>query len=313
MCLYPKLLKNKKYTATKKNKGNIPAMKDDRVMWVAVGCGRCMECAKKLARNWRVRLQEELRINNQGKFVTLTFSNEELLKLYDEIKIKINETKIPENEIATIAVRRFLERWRKKHKKSVKHWLITELGHNGTERIHLHGLIFTENSEDIYKLWYYGNVYIGDYVNDKSINYIVKYVTKMDIDHKGYKPKILCSPGIGSNYLNRSDSLTNIYNGNKTKEFYRTKNGTKLALPTYYRNKIYTEEERELLWLNLLDKNIRYIGGVEVPADNEDLIFNIIEQKRILNKQLGFGDDSKEWDISNYKNKIRLLNKYKRK
>ena len=31
----------------------------------------------------------------------------------------------------------------------------------------------------------------------KTINYIVKYITKMDVDHKGYKGKILCSKGIG--------------------------------------------------------------------------------------------------------------------
>ena len=46
-----------------------------------------------------------------GKFITLTFSNEELEKL-------IQETGIQEsNAVATIAVRRFLERWRKKYKK----------------------------------------------------------------------------------------------------------------------------------------------------------------------------------------------------
>ena len=32
---------------------------------------------------------------------------------------------IIENEIATIAVRRFLERWRKKYKKSARHFLIS--------------------------------------------------------------------------------------------------------------------------------------------------------------------------------------------
>ena len=34
----------------------------------------------------------------------------------------------------------------KNKQKSVRHWLITELGHNGTENIHLHGIIWTNKN-----------------------------------------------------------------------------------------------------------------------------------------------------------------------
>ena len=105
------------------------------------GCGNCMECRKQKKREWQIRMNEEIKNDRTGKFITLTFSNEELQKL-------IQETGIQEsNAVATIAVRRFLERWRKKYKKSVKHFLITELGHNGTERIHLHGILFTNEKK----------------------------------------------------------------------------------------------------------------------------------------------------------------------
>lgn len=72
-------------------------------------------------------------------FITLTFAPDELNKLCKENNCKES------NAIATIAVRKFLERWRKEHRKSLKHWLITELGQENTERIHLHGVIFPEN------------------------------------------------------------------------------------------------------------------------------------------------------------------------
>ena len=49
MCLFPKLIRNKKYCSTKKNGGVIPAVNDKRVLYVAVGCGKCMECLKKKA------------------------------------------------------------------------------------------------------------------------------------------------------------------------------------------------------------------------------------------------------------------------
>ena len=44
-----------------------------------------------------------------------------------------------DNDIATKAIRLCLERVRKQTGKSVKHWFITELGHEKTERLHLHG------------------------------------------------------------------------------------------------------------------------------------------------------------------------------
>ena len=148
-------------------------------------------------------MNEEIKHDRTGKFITLTFSNEELDKL-------IQETGIQEsNAVATIAVRRFLERWRKKYKKSVKHFLITELGHNGTERIHLHGILFTnEKTETILEIWKYGMIWIGQYINEKTINYIMKYITKVDEDHKGFKAVILTSAGIGKQYTENKHKKT---------------------------------------------------------------------------------------------------------
>ena len=115
MCLYPKLIKNRKYVANKKNGGNVPIPTDQRVLQVPVGCGNCMECRKQKARAWSIRLQEEIRTDKTGKFVTLTFSNESIYELNEEVKGI--EGYARDNEIAKLGVRRFLERWRKKHKK----------------------------------------------------------------------------------------------------------------------------------------------------------------------------------------------------
>ena len=67
MCLYPKLIKNRKYIANKKNGGNIPPVNDLRVLMVPVGCGKCIECKKQKSREWSIRLQEEIRHMNNGK------------------------------------------------------------------------------------------------------------------------------------------------------------------------------------------------------------------------------------------------------
>ena len=182
MCLYPRLIRNRKYTANKKNGGIIPEVKDTRVLSVPVGCGKCIECRKQKARQWQVRLQEDIRVNQNAKFVTLTFSERELLKLEGEIKGITGYNR--DNEVCRIAIRRFTERWRKKNKKTIRHWLVTELGSKNTERVHIHGLLWTDQVKEIEQKWHYGKVWVGEYVNAKTINYIVKYVNKVDKAHK---------------------------------------------------------------------------------------------------------------------------------
>lgn len=311
MCLYPKLIKNRKYISNKKNGGNIPPVNDKRVLTVPVGCGKCMECKKQKKRLWQVRLQEEIRENKNGKFVTLSFSNESLKELENEIKGLSGYDM--DNEVARLSIRRYLERWRKKHKRSVKHWFVTELGQTNTERIHIHGIMWTDKREDIEKIWKYGHVYIGDYVNEKTINYIVKYVNKVDEKHKEYNSKIFTSAGIGSNYLKRDDWKINKYKGKETKEQYITRQGIKLPLPIYYRNKIYTEEERENLWLIKLDQEKRYVCGNEIDiSKNEEEYYKALKYYRMKNMSLGYGDDKKNWDLKRYENDRRNMLKKER-
>lgn len=314
MCLYPKLVKNPKYKANKKNGGIVPPVSDERVLYVPVGCGKCIECRKQKKREWQVRMLEEIRHDNSCKFVTLTFSEENLIKLENEQGNTPNNY-IRYNEVATLAVRRFLERWRRKFKKSVKHWLVTELGHTGTERIHLHGIIWTDkDNETIEERWTYGNIWVGQYVNEKTINYIIKYISKIDEDHKEYKPKILCSAGIGKGYLDRYDSKRNVYANENTKEYYTTRTGHKLNLPMYYRNKIYSDEEREKLWLYKLDKEERWVMGERIDISEGDDEYNkAVEYYRHVNTKLGYGDDKFNWDEKMYRNnkkRLELRTKY---
>lgn len=311
MCLYPKIIQNKKYVPNKKNGGIVPAVYDKRVLAVPIGCGICMECKKKKAREWSIRLQEEIKTNKNGKFVTLTFSNESIKELTNEIKGL--EGYNLDNEIATKATRRFLERWRKKYKKSLKHWFVTELGKEGTENIHIHGIVWTnETKETISEIWKYGYTRIfdktnGGWVNEQTINYIVKYANKVDEKHPNYNQKILTSPGIGKNYTNTHNSTLNKFAITNTKETYTTRQGHKISLPIYYRNKIYNEEEREKLWIQKLDKNVRYIGGEKIEANNWTEIQKLQDYYRKINKKLGYGDN-KTWKTKEYEEQRRKYN-----
>lgn len=326
MCLYPGFVDNAKYKPNKKNGGIIPPVYDKRALQVPRGCGKCIECMKQRKRGWQVRLLEDIKTHTNGLFTTLTFNTESIIKLKWDVEnyMIIDNKRVKfyrkiegydlDNAIATRAMRMFNERWRKKYKKALRHWMVTELGHQNTEHIHLHGIIYTsEDPTIITDKWQYGFTWLGDeilgkrvnYVNEETVNYITKYVSKMDFQHKEYKPLILNSPGIGRDYTKQSKH--NKFNGENTDETYRTSTGHKIAMPSYWRNKIYTDDEREKLYLQKLDKNERYICGEKIKADNSKTYYDLLKYHRQRNKELGYGDNKKNWDKIEYEKQRRII------
>ena len=148
-----------------------------------------------------------------------------------------------------------------------------------------------QKTEEIRKIWKYGNVWGSDEqkngeVSEKTINYIVKYFHKTDLKHKEYNSKILTSAGIGKGYFNRNDWKNNKFQ-KETKETYITRQGVKLPLPIYYRNKIYNDDEKEKLWIEKLDKQKRYVNGREIDiSKNEDTYYKVLHEEREINRIL---------------------------
>lgn len=298
MCLYPTLIKNKRYCKTKKNKGIIPECPDERLKYVTAACGKCYECRKQKARAWQVRMSEETRHNPNALFVTLTISDESFNEIAKKYKLKTDE------ECIKKMIRLWLERVRKTTKKSLKHWFTTEQGGNRTERYHLHGIVWgAKDTTLITELWKYGFVFIGSFVNEQTINYITKYITKKDLKHPNFLPTILCSAGIGEKYLSRSDSELNRFRGKQTTETYRLRNGMKLNLPIYYRNKLYTDEEREQLFLNKIEKGVVWVLGQKVNIADEGKYFKLLKQAQKDCQRL-HGDDPVQWEEAKYEHRL---------
>lgn len=308
MCWYPELIINPKYRANKKNGGVIPAVPDERVKYVPIGCGRCAECRKSKAREWKIRLTTELREEKNWHFYTLTFNEESYAKW---AALAECEGYARENKIATMAVRSFLELHRKHYKKALRHWLITELGQTNTERVHLHGIIQTELDHDrIATLWKNGYSSRGQYCNSGTANYITKYLTKVDVKHAQYKPVILTSPGIGKLFVSQTITHEHKYKGEKTADYYLTQSGNKLPLPIYYRNKLYTETEREQLWIHKLDKGIRYVMGQAYKTDSPEY-YKALHRAQRFNKAMGY-ELRESYEEEQHKREQRIL-KYKNK
>ena len=134
---------------------------------------------------------------------------------------------------------------------------------------------------------------------------------KADPLHKEYIPKLCVSPGIGSGYLNRADCVINGYkDDSETKETYTTRQGLKLPLPIYYRNKIYNEEEREKLWVQKLDKNLRYVLGQKVDistTEGENDYFRMLREAQIKNLKMGYNGGEENWEEREYEIERRKL------
>lgn len=331
MCLYITIGRNAKYQKNKKNRGKIPPVLDDRALAVPRPCGRCKQCREEAAREWRIRLLEDIKVNTNGKMVTLTLSNQSYTELYNEIPSeKINPRKqdqiikidgyLRDNEIAKLAVKRFRERWRREFGKSIRHWLVTELGHNGTENIHLHGIVWTNRSfKTIRRIWKYGYIWPrpgaeekANYVSARTVNYSVKYIHKMDLMHKTYKSIVLSSAGMGKNYLDSPNRKRNIYNGKDTDMTYVSAEGYKMAMPKYYKRKLYNDSLRENLWMHTLDKDHVFINGIKIKKNNKTGIRKIIKEARLENKNLGYGTNIPNLKRKKYEHERRKLVQAKR-
>ena len=292
MCLYPVFVKNPKYKPNKKNKGRPPFCKDKRLLYIPTKCGYCIECRKQKQREWRVRLEEELR-SNYGYFITLTISPEGIKDLEKKTGLKWKENP---NEIATKGLRLFLERVRKDTGKSMRHWCVTELGEDN-DRIHLHGIFFGQKSAELIKKhWKYGFIFIGQYCNSRSINYMTKYMLKVDVKHKEFKQIVLASPGIGNGYFDRLDWQWQKQNYRKIEvPTYTFRNGTKMAMPKYYKDKLFTEQERNKMCINNLNRGVLWIYGEKVKADDWRTIDSLRDYWQNFGKGI-MGDDPIAWE-----------------
>ena len=114
---------------------------------------------------------------------------------------------------------------------------------------------------------------------------------KVDIKHPTFKQIVLASAGIGSGYFDRLAYLWQKQNyKNINVPTYTFRNGTKMAMPKYYKNKIFTEEERETMWINNLNRGLLWIYGEKVKANDWKTIDNLRGYWQIYGREV-MGDD----------------------
>lgn len=115
----------------------------------------------------------------------------------------------------------------------------------------------------------------------KNNKLCIKIYDKKDEDNPDYTSIVLCSKGLGANYA-KENQLKHKWNGEKTIITYKAHNGQDLPLPRYYKTTIYTDDQRQLLWLYAEDKGVKWVKGFKVigaNTANKDYYERLLKEK----------------------------------
>lgn len=188
-------------------------------------------------------MREEQKVSSSSYFVTLT---------YDTRKVPI--TKNGYMSLSIPDVQKFMKRLRHYQDSKIKYYLCGEYGELKS-RPHYHAIMFNlENITAVNEAWNMGATHFGS-VTNKSIAYTVKYLDKKRRKRRHSREDYLdefslMSKGIGKSYL--TSRMIKWHKENMFGFYY--KNGKKMPLPRYYRDRIFDDREKLLLRLQYLEE-----------------------------------------------------------
>ena len=213
-------------------------------------CGKCYECKARRVSGWSFRLNKEAEGSTSALFVTLTYAPE--------------HTPMSENGYMTLNksdIQKFLKRYRKKHgtNTKIKYYLCGEYGGN-TLRPHYHIILFNGNAEHIETAWGLGQIHIGK-VNEASTGYTLKYLAKPSQipKHRNddrLKEFSLMSKKMGISYI--TPEMVKWHKKDlKNRMYIALKDGKKIAMPRYFKEKIYSVHQRHRISIHVQKQQIK--------------------------------------------------------
>jgi len=231
MCDSPYFVDNPKY----------PHISNERQ--IPVPCGRCPVCEKNRISQWSFRLREEAKRHEKALFITLTYDSDHLPRSPKNMPTLVKKD-----------VQNYMKRLRKLHPKGtkIKYYFVGEYG-SINRRPHYHAIIFGADDAHIEKAWMLNGVLLGlvdiGTVTGASIAYCCKYINKAkrvpQWNGDDRLPEFsLKSLGLGSNYLDDKENIK-YHKANLDKLYIVIEDGIKIPMPRYYRDKIFTEKEKE--------------------------------------------------------------------
>jgi len=153
----------------------------------------------------------------------------------------------------------FMKRLRKTQKEKIKYYAVGEYG-TKNNRPHYHAIIYNlRDVEALAKSWQaiepysgkksqIGSIYIGT-VTGNSIAYTAKYIDKpkripLHKNDDRLREFSVMSKNLGKNYL--TPSIIKYHKADLSRMYVTMLSGRKIAMPKYYRDKIFTDYEKEI-------------------------------------------------------------------
>lgn len=200
-------------------------------------CGKCPACLASKAQAWTYRLFAESKLHKKSCFVTLTYNEDSIKKLY------LSPTGV--YSLQKKDLQNFMKSIRKISVDKLRFYGVGEYGET-TKRPHFHVILFGLSKEDRSKIeqaWTKGFVTVGD-VSPSSIAYVARYCTKklfnesFDYQAEGVEPefaRMSLKPGIGANAIRRG-----VKYDPESHSMFVWFQGRRCGVPQYFKDKIKT-------------------------------------------------------------------------
>lgn len=212
---------------------------------IPVPCGKCPKCVARRTSGWSFRLMEEEKVSSSAHFITLTYATANL-PFSGNGKPTLQKSDL----------QKFFKRLRKAHgvsriqrnNKPIKYYAVGEYG-SGGKRPHYHIILFNADITLINDSWNLGHVHYGT-VSGASIGYTLKYLSKSHdqrvLRNNDVQSQFsLMSKGLGKAYTEKKKMIKWHKSDLEGRMYVNLQDGKKASMPRYYKDKIYSDEERK--------------------------------------------------------------------
>ena len=226
-----------------------------------VPCGKCGGCFQDRRNEWTFRVSQEMKTARTAYFITLTYAPEFLPQKPIKLKIGKHNPIVKQGVLIKSHMSDYLKAVRQLQTREIPElnhtdeWKIRfygvgEYGPTGTRRPHMHIIVFNIHPDlvkkgTINRAWtkgfttvepvtpgrihYVTNYFILKHINDQITEQLPEPFTNMSRN-----------PGIGANYLTNEKVRFH----KNAKANYVVKDGHKMRMPRYYRDKIFDDTEK---------------------------------------------------------------------
>lgn len=213
-------------------------------------CGKCLPCKTRRVSGWSFRLLKEADRSDSALFVTLTY-NTDHVPITNKGYMSLNKRDL---QLFFKRLRTETDRSTKNTiwDKKIKYYAVGEYG-GKSKRPHYHIILYNAEYHNIEAAWKKGSIHYGQ-LTPASCAYTLKYISKdSTIPEHANDDRLpefsLMSKRLGDNYLTQKMIAWHKALGFASIDrFYcTTATGIKLAMPRYYKKKIFDPIELQLI------------------------------------------------------------------